>query len=78
MLAVVLLPAVNSLSRYFEREADRFSAEVTGRPEALASALNRLAEQNLADREPHPVTEFLFYSHPSIGNRVRALGKVES
>jgi len=78
VLAVVLLPAVNSLSRYFEREADRFAAEVTGRPEALASALERLAEQNLADRTPHPVVEFLFYSHPSIGRRVQALGKDES
>jgi STE24 endopeptidase len=75
---VVLLPAVNSLSRQYEREADRFAAEVTGRPEALASALERLAEQNLADREPNPVAEFLFYSHPSIGRRVRALGKDES
>jgi STE24 endopeptidase len=78
VLAVVLLPAVNSLSRQYEREADRFAAEVTGRPEALASALERLAEQNLADREPNPVAEFLFYSHPSIGRRVRALGKDES
>ena len=69
----VLLPVVNGLSRRFERQSDRFSAKVTGRPEALASALGKLAEQNLADPSPHPLVEFFFYSHPSIGKRIAAL-----
>jgi hypothetical protein len=25
---------------------------------------------NLADRDPNPVTEFMFYSHPSIKKRI--------
>ncbi len=74
-LAIVLLPIINGLSRHFERQSDHFAAEVTGRPEALASALRKLAEQNLADPNPHPLVEFLFHSHPSIGKRIAALEK---
>jgi hypothetical protein len=29
---------------------------------------------NLADRTPHPLVEFLFYSHPSIEKRIAAAG----
>jgi STE24 endopeptidase len=38
---------------------------------AFVSALRKLAETNLADPEPHPVVEFLFYSHPSISRRLQ-------
>lgn len=37
----------------------------------FVSSMNKLAEQNLADRRPHPVIEFLFHSHPSIEKRIR-------
>jgi len=30
----------------------------------------KLSDQNLADPEPHPFVEFLFYSHPAIGRRI--------
>jgi len=63
------------ISRRYERQADRFAADTTGKPESMASALNRLAKQNLADPEPHPVIEFIFYSHPAIMKRVEALEK---
>ncbi len=39
----------------------------------VTTALDRLAELNLADRDPHPVVEFLFHSHPSIKRRLAAL-----
>ena len=77
LLALVLMPLVNALSRRFERQSDRFAATVTGRPEALARALRKLAEQNLADPNPHPVVEFLFHSHPAIGKRIAALEQGE-
>lgn len=77
LLALVLMPLVNGLSRHFERQSDRFAAKVTGRPEALARALCKLAEQNLADPDPHPVVEFLFHSHPAIGKRIAALEQGE-
>jgi hypothetical protein len=33
--------------------------------------LEKLAEINLADKSPHPVVEFLFHGHPSLGKRIR-------
>ena len=67
-------PIQNAISRNHEREADRFSVELLdGRPEPMISALEKLAEQNLADRDPNPVTEFLFHSHPSIKHRIQLL-----
>tara|TARA_Y100000034_G_scaffold136181_1_gene211321 strand:- start:2423 stop:3523 length:1101 start_codon:yes stop_codon:yes gene_type:complete len=66
-------PVQNSISRRHERQADRFSVEMRRDSSAMARALEKLADQNLADREPHPVVEFLFHSHPSIENRIAHL-----
>ena len=37
------------------------------------SSLEKLTDQNLGDREPHPLVEWFFYSHPSIRNRTNNL-----
>lgn len=65
-------PVGNILSRRHERQADRYAVQTTRNPEAYISALRKLAAMNLADPDPHPLIEFLFYSHPSIQRRVRA------
>jgi len=77
-LALVLLPLANGLSRRYERQADRFAAEATRGPGALISALRKLSRQNLADPNPHPVVELLFYSHPSIARRITSLEQLEA
>jgi len=66
-------PALMAFTRWRERAADAFGARHTSR-EAMARALVRLADQNLADPEPPRWEELFFYSHPAIANRVRALG----
>jgi STE24 endopeptidase len=71
LCALVTIPPGNMLSRKHEREADAFAVQATGNPAAFSSALRKLASRNLADPEPHPVVEFLFYSHPSIRRRLR-------
>ncbi len=68
---LITTPLQNIISRHFERQADRYAVLQTGKKEQFISALEKLADQNLADRSPHPVIEFLFYSHPSIERRVR-------
>lgn len=73
VFGLVTSPVGNILSRYHERQADRFAVVSTGKPGAFASALRKLAAMNLADPEPHPLVEFLFYSHPSIGKRLRSV-----
>jgi len=66
-------PLQNAISRRHERQADRFSVEMRRDSSAMVRALEKLADQNLADRNPHPVVELLFHSHPSIEKRIAHL-----
>ncbi|RNC68146.1 MAG: M48 family peptidase [Desulfuromonadales bacterium] len=68
-----LTPFSSWLSRRHEREADRFATQITGDPEALASALVKLSTENLANLHPHPLYAAFYYSHPPVVERVRAL-----
>ncbi|WP_258187069.1 M48 family metalloprotease [Candidatus Hakubella thermalkaliphila] len=65
-----LSPAKNAFSRFWERQADLFSLDLTGKPEAFVSFMEGVAKRNLADKNPHPLIEFLFYTHPSISRRI--------
>jgi STE24 endopeptidase len=38
---------------------------------AYASALTRLANQNLAEVDPEPWVEWLLYSHPALRKRIK-------
>ncbi len=70
---LVLAPLMNALSRKNEYAADRFSAETTGAPEDLISALKQLTVDNLSNLTPHPFYVWLHYSHPPILKRIDAL-----
>jgi STE24 endopeptidase len=66
-------PAMNRLSRKHEYEADAFARRLVGGPEPLVAALRKLAEKNLANLTPHPLFSGFHYSHPTLGERERAL-----
>ena len=70
VLGLVALPLANGWSRRVERQADDFALRMVGDPEAFIAAMERLADLNLAERDPHPVKEFLLYSHPSVTRRI--------
>jgi STE24 endopeptidase len=67
---LVTMPAENAFSRWRERMADRYALQVTGKNQAYAAALTRLANQNLSEVNPQPWVVFLFYSHPPLGERI--------
>ncbi len=67
---LVTMPLGNAYSRWRERQADLYALQTTGKGEAYAAALVRLANQNLADADPEPWVEFLLYSHPALGKRI--------
>lgn len=71
-LSLLLMPALNAYSRYNERQADRYAFESIADVEPFVSAMNRLAQQNLAERTPSKWVEILFHSHPAISRRVAA------
>jgi STE24 endopeptidase len=71
---LLTMPLGNAYSRWRERRADEYALRTTGKAEAYASALTRLANQNLADADPEPWVEFLLYSHPALGKRIAMAG----
>ena len=71
-VSLLTAPVVNALSRSHERRADQYALDATGRPEAFISAMKRLGQQNLAEDDPSPFVQWLFYSHPPIRQRIAA------
>jgi len=67
---LLTLPLANAFSRWRERQADAYALQMTGNGPAFASALTRLANQNLAEADPEPWVEWLLYSHPALGKRI--------
>jgi len=67
---LITMPFGNIFSRWREQRADEYALKVTHKGEAYASALTRLANQNLADADPEPWVELLLYSHPALGKRI--------
>jgi STE24 endopeptidase len=81
MLSFVLLPALNAYSRFNERQADRYAFQSIARVGPFVSSMNKLADQNLAERAPSRWVEWFFHSHPAISKRVQAAeawGKVRA
>ena len=62
-------PAINSLIRINESEADRFGLNAAREPDGFAKVAMRLSEYRKI--EPGPVEEMLFFDHPSGATRVR-------
>jgi len=68
---LLVMPLSNAYMRHRERRADEYALQMTGNGPAFASALTRLANQNLAEVDPEPWVEFLLYSHPALNKRIR-------
>lgn len=77
LIGLIQTPLSSFISRKYEYEADRYAVTVTGTSENLISSLNKLTDQNLGDKNPHPFVEWYFYSHPSVEKRVNAMLEFE-
>lgn len=69
VLGLLATPLSSSFTRWAEVEADRFSLETAREPDGLARALVKTIEYRAAT--PGRLEEMLFYTHPSVGSRVR-------
>ena len=65
--------AMNLFSRKNEYEADDF-AKTTYAGQPLVDALKKLSKNNLSNLTPHPTYVFFNYSHPTLLQRLKALG----
>ncbi len=72
VLGLLAAPALNAYSRHNERQADRYCFASMPHVHPFISSMNKLAEQNLAEREPSRWVEWLFHSHPAISKRIAA------
>ncbi|MFB3915784.1 MAG: M48 family metallopeptidase [Terriglobales bacterium] len=72
VISFVLVPALNAWSRRNERQADRYCFEAIPNVVPFISSMNKLADQNLAERNPSRFVEWFFHSHPPISKRIAA------
>jgi len=72
VLSFLLMPALNAYSRFNERQADRYCFQSLASVAPFISSMNKLAEQNLAEKTPARWVEWLFHSHPATGKRIAA------
>ena len=77
VIGLIQSPISNIISRKFEYEADEYAVKSTGKKEAFSTTLEKLTEQNLGDKEPHPLVEWFFYSHPSVKKRIAFINSVD-
>ncbi len=70
LFGLITMPLTNAYSRWRERKADDYALQVTHKQQAFASAMTRLANQNLAEYDPEPWVVWLLYSHPPLNERI--------
>jgi STE24 endopeptidase len=68
-----LKPFSAGWSRYFEKQADAFAANLQQNPRSLALALKKMGAHNLSNLTPHPFYAWFYYSHPPLPERVALL-----
>ncbi len=66
-------PIGNRVSRKHEYEADAFAKDAMSSAAPLVGALRKLSQKNLSNLTPHPLYSAVYYSHPTLVERERAL-----
>jgi STE24 endopeptidase len=77
LFGLLALPIGNALSRRLEASADFFALELTRDPGSFASAMRKLADQNLVEAQPPRWAEVVLSSHPPIAKRIRMAEAVD-
>ena len=72
VMSFALMPVMNAYSRQKEREADRYCFKSITKIAPFISSMNKLADQNLSEREPSRLVEVWFHSHPPVSKRIAA------
>ncbi len=73
ILSLFFMPLFGVISRHNEYRADEFGAECQSKKE-LASALQKLANENKSFPKSHPLFIFFYHSHPPLVERLKRLG----
>ncbi len=73
IVSFVFMPLFGLMSRSNEYGADEFAARSQDAP-SLASALQKLANENKSFPKSHPLFIFFYYTHPPLIERLKRLG----
>lgn len=76
IFSLISMPVANMHSRRREFAADAFAARKVGSSDALISAFNKLADQELSSKDPVAWVEFLLHSQPSMSRRIERLSNL--
>ena len=68
--SILALPFENTISRYAESQADHFALTVSQNPSAMIQLFEQFAVQNLSPVDAPEWEKFIFYTHPSIAERI--------
>ncbi len=74
-ISSIISVLMNIKSRKNEYEADEYAVKKFKKG-PMEDALRKLSKDNLTNMTPHPVYEFLNYSHPSISKRLKAIDSI--
>ena len=73
VLSFFMMPLFGLLSRHNEYAADEYGSECES-PEALSSALIKLADENKSFPLSHPLSILFYHTHPPLSKRLEKLG----
>ena len=74
-ISSIISVLMNIKSRKNEYEADEYAVK-NFKKGPMEDALRKLSKDNLTNMTPHPLYEFLNYSHPSISKRLKAIDSI--
>ena len=63
--------ALNRYNRHIETAADETALVLSDNPQAFASLMTKLTDQNLSEAEPSKWVRLLFYDHPTYNERIK-------
>ena len=72
---LILGVGMNVWSRNNEYEADAFAARYY-EGDYLVSGLKKISVKSLSNLTPHPLYEYIYYSHPSLLKRIDAIKRI--
>ena len=78
LFGIVAMPLGNFYSRKIEHEADMFAIAATGMKDSFVESMRKLGKLNMTPENPPAWIEKIFFSHPSIGARIKAAVAVQN
>jgi len=76
LVTMLALPFENGVSRWAERQADRFALTVSQKPAAFVELFEQFAGQNLSMVDAPAWEKVVFYTHPPIVERIQMAEKM--